>query len=206
MTATQKAICATELCAVILLLLFPPWQQAYKSSTIPYRRPIGHSFILTEPSPVEVRSIGGAVDSPAAFYVFVDIKGLVFQCAGVATVTLVLLFALGSLRTEDGAPPINKLRFAPRIATAALWVGFTTEALTLYGLTTANESPWADLAFTWTQEPSRHLAVYLTGLFHPGFEEGIGYFLLIMFLLQGFVYSLVAYLLLVGIRGNMRTT
>jgi hypothetical protein len=121
MTATQKTICGGGLCAVILLLLFPPWQQAYKSLTIPYCKDIGHSFILKEPSPVEVRSVGGAVDSPAAFYVFVDTRGLVFQCAGVTTVTLVLLFALIRLRTEDGALPINQLRFAPRIATAALW-------------------------------------------------------------------------------------
>ena len=211
MTAAQKAICGGGLCAVILLLLFPPWQQTYKSLTIPYRKDIGHSFILKEPSPVEVRSVGGIVDPPSAFYVFVDTRGLLFQCAGVTVVTLVLLFALSRLRTEDGAPPINQLRFAPRIATAALLVGFTTEALTLYGLTTAfthhpNEPSWADWAFNWTQEPSRHLAVYLTGLFHPGFEEGVGYFLLILFLLQGFVYSLVAYLLFVRIRRNKRIT
>lgn len=211
MTAVQKAICGGGLCVVILLLLFPPWQQAYKSLTIPYRKDIGHSFILKEPSAVEVRSVGGTIDPPSAFYVFVDTRGLLFRCAGVAVVTLVLLFALSSLRTEGVAPPINHLRFAPRIATAALLVGFTTEALTLYGLATAstqhpNKPSWADSAFNWTQEPSRHLAVYLTDLFHPGFEEGVGYFLVILFLLQGFVYSLVAYILLVRIRRNRRIT
>jgi hypothetical protein len=209
MTAIQKAICGGGLCAVILLLLFPPWQQAYKSVAIPYRKDIGHSFILKAPSPVEVRNLDGTVDSATAFYVFVDTKGLLFQCAVVTTVTLVLLFALSRLRTEDGAPPINQLRFAPRIATAALLVGFTTEALTLYGLTTTftqhpNEPSWADSAFSWTQEPSRHLAVYLTGLLHPGFEEGVGYFLLVLFPLQGFVYSLVVYLLFVRIRTRKR--
>ncbi len=209
MTATQKATSIGGLCAVILLLLFPPWQQAYKSLTIPYRKDIGHSFILKEPSPVEVRSVGGAVDSPAAFYVLVDTRGLLFECAGVTAVTLTLLFALSRLRTEDGAPPTNQVRFAPCIATAALLVGFTTEALTLYGLTTTftkhpNEPSWVDSAFNWTQEPSRHLAVYLTRLFHPGFEEGVAYFLLVLFLLQGFVYSLVAYLLFVRIRTSKR--
>jgi len=58
MTAAQKAICGAGLCAVILLLLFPPWQQAYKSFNIPFRRDIGHSFILKQPTPVEVRSVG----------------------------------------------------------------------------------------------------------------------------------------------------
>ena len=128
--------------------------------------------------------------------------------------TLVLLFALNRLRTEDDALPMNRLRFAPRIATAALLFGFATEALTLYGLTRAvthnlnksswNEPSWVDQAFNWTQEPSRHLAAYATPLLHPGFEEGVGYFLLILFLLQGFVYSLVAYLILVKVRKNKR--
>ena len=102
----------------------------------------------------------------------------------------------------------NQLRFVPRIATAALLLGFITEALTLYGLTAAftrhNVPSWADWVFNWTQEPSRHLAVYLTPLFHPGFEEGVAYFILILFLLQGFVYSLVAYLIFVKIRRNRR--
>jgi hypothetical protein len=208
MAAAQKTICGAGLCAVILLLLFPPWQQAYKSLNIPYRKDIGHSFILKQPNPVEVRSVG-TVAPPSAFYVFVDTRKLLFQCAGVTVVTLALLFALSRLRTEDGGPPTSLLRFAPRIATAALLVGFTTEALTLYGLTAAstddpNVPSWADWAFNWTQEPSRHLAVYMTGLFHLGFEEGVGYFLLILFLLQGFVYSLVAYLLFVTIHRNKR--
>jgi hypothetical protein len=209
MTAIQKAICGGGLCAVVLLLLFPPWQQAYKPLTIPYRKDIGHSFILKTPAPSEVRNFDGTVDSGDSFYVFVDTKGLVFQCAVVTTVTLILLFALSRLRTEDGAQPINQLRFAPRIATAALLVGFTIEALTLYGLSTTftqhpNEPLWADSAFNWTQEPSRPLAVYLTGLLHPGFEEGVGYFLLVLFLLQGFVYSLVVYLVFVRIRTHKR--
>jgi len=207
MTAAQKAICGAGLCAVILLLLFPPWQQAYKSFNIPFRRDIGHSFILKQPTPVEVRSVG-TVDPPSAFYVFVDARGLLFQCAGVMVVILVLLFALNRLRTEDAAPPTNQLRFVPRIATAALLLGFTTEALALYGLTTAfthhHEVSWADWAFNWTQEPSRHLAIFLMPLFDPGFEEGVGYFLLILFLLQGFVYSVVAYLLFVKIPRNKR--
>jgi hypothetical protein len=210
MTAAQKVICGGGLCAVILLVLFPPWQQAYKSLNIPYRKDIGHVFILKPPSPVEIpHNFDRGAEPSSAFYVFVDTRGLLFQCAGVAVVTLVLLFALSRLRAEDSAPPINQLRFAPRITTAALLVGFTTEALTLYGLIAAsahlpNEPSWADRAFDWTQEPSRHLAIYLTGLFHPGFEEGFGYFLLIQFLLQGFVYSLVAYLLFVKIRRNKR--
>jgi hypothetical protein len=207
MTTAQKVTCGGGFCALILVLLFPPWQQAYKSLNIPYRKDIGHSFILKQPSPVEVRSVG-TVDPPSAFYVFVDTRGLLFQCAGVMVVTLVLLFALNRLRTEDATPPTNQLRFVPRIATAALLLGFTTEALTLYGLTTAfthhNEPSWADWAFNWTQEPSRHLAVYLTPLFHPGFEEGVGYFFLILFLLQGLVYSLVAYLIFLKLRRKTR--
>ena len=210
MTAAQKVICGGGVCAVVLLLLFPPWQQAYKGLAIPYRKDIGHSFILREPGPVEVRSVG-TVDPPSAFYVFVDTRGLLFQCAGVAVVTLALMFAMSRLRAEDGEPPVNQLRFVPRIATAALIIGFTVEALTLYGLMAAltrhpNEPSWADSAYDWTQEPGRHLAGYLTDLLRPGFEEGIGYFLLILFLLQGLAYSLVAYLLFVAIVRNTRIT
>jgi hypothetical protein len=67
MTAAHKAICGGGLCAAILLFLFPPWQQGYKSLTIPYRKGIGRSFILKKPSPVEVRSVGATVDPPSAF-------------------------------------------------------------------------------------------------------------------------------------------
>jgi hypothetical protein len=210
MTASQKVICGGGVFVVILLLLFPPWQQAYRGLTIPYGKDIGYHFVLNKPSPVEVRSVG-AVDPPSAFYVFVDVRGLLFQCAGVLIVTLALLFAVSKLRGEDGAPPIKGLRFVPRIATAALIVGFTIEALTLYGLNAAfthhpNEPSWADRTFDWTQEPGRHVAAYAAELLHPGFEEGIGYFLLILFVLQGFVYSLVAYLLFVTVVTNRRIT
>jgi hypothetical protein len=210
MTAAQKVLCGGGVCAVILLLFFPPWQQAYKGLTIPYRKDIGHHFALKEPRAVEVRSVG-TVDPPSAFYVFVDTRGLLFQCAGVVVVTLALLFAMSQLRAEDGAPPIHRLRFVPRIATAALVVGFTVEVLTLYGLNAGfthhpNEPSWADWTFSWTQEPGRHLAAYATDLLLPGFEEGIAYFFLILFVLQGFVYSLVAYVLFVTVIRNKRIT
>lgn len=208
MITAQKVICGFGACAVILLLFFPPWQQAYKSLTIPYRHDIGHFFALKEPSPVEIRSVG-TVDPPSAFYVFVDVRGLVSQCVGVAVVTLALLFAASRLRPENGVSSTNRLRFAPRIATAALTIGFTAEALALYGLNAAfthhpNVATWADRIFNSTQEPGRHLAGYLMDLVRPGFEEGIGYFFVTLFVLQGFVYSLVAYLLFMKIVRNRR--
>src|SRR6266478_5108474 len=206
MSLAQKAICGGGLSVVILLILFPPWQQAYKSLSIPYRKDLGHAFILKPPSPVEVpHYFDRGAEPPSAFYVFLATKQLMFQCAGVMLVTLAMFFSAGRLRAESGdTSALDHLRFAPRIAIAALVIGFTTEAVVLFTLTRAwslrpNQPSWADWVFGWTQEPGRHFAVYLTRLLHPGFEEGVGYFLLILFLVQGLVYGLVAYLLAVKI-------
>ena len=213
MSFAQKVICGCGLSAVILLVLFPPWQQAYKSLNATYRKDLGHSFILKPPSPVEVpHYFDRGADPSSAFYVFLGTKQLMFQCAGAMLVTLALFFSVGRLRAEsDDASARDHLRFAPRIATAALVIGFTTEAVILFTLTrawgsSANQPPWADWLLKWTQEPGQHLAVYLTRILHPGFEEGVDYFLVILFLVQGVVYGFVAYLLLVKTRKNKKIT
>jgi hypothetical protein len=213
MSLAQKVICGCGLSAVILLVVFPPWQQAYKSLNATYRKDLGHSFILKPPSPVEVPHYFDRGSEPSsAFYVFIGTEQLMLQCAGVMLVTLALFFSVGMLRAGSGdVSAMDHLRFVPRIATAALVIGFTTEAVILFTLTrawssSANEPPWADWLLKWTQEPGKHFAVYLAHLLHPGFEEGVGYFLVILFLVQGVVYGFVAYLLLMKTRKNKKIT
>lgn len=213
MSFAQKVILCCGLSAVILLVLFPPWQQAYKSLNIPYRKDIGHAFILKAPSPVEVpHHFDKGADPSSAFYVLLGTKQLMLQCAGAVLVTLALFFSVGRLRAESAdALAGDHHRFVPRRATAALVIGFTLEAVLLFTLARAgslgpNEPSWADWMFRWTQEPGRYLAGYLTRFLHPGFEEGFGYFLVILFLVQGLVYGLIAHLLFVKIRKDREIT
>lgn len=205
MGVAQKAICGCGLVVILLLILFPPWQEAYKSIHIPYRKDLGHAFVSKPPDPIEVRNFDGTVTPPSAFYVFMNTRGLLGECFGAAIISLAMFFASGSLCTERVRMlAVRQRRFSPRIAVAALIFGFTAEVLLLGGLWTAlshgpHEPRWADWMFKWTQEPGRHFSVFLTGLLSPGFEAGTGYFLIILFLFQGLTYGLVAYILLARI-------
>lgn len=146
------------------------------------------------------------VGPPSAFYVFIDTKRLLSECAGIALVGLALLFILSRIRTEGA----EHVRLGPRLVTAAV-TGFMAEALILFAALRTWASPdhqssWADRTIRSTQEPGWHLASYITGLLRPGFEEGVGYFLLILFLVQEFVYGLAAYVVFTGILNRKGTT
>ena|SRR6266481_6292412 len=97
----------------------------------------------------------------------------------------------------------RKIRWG-RIA-AALAIGYSTEAIVFLGLATKASSPgsqprWFEWAFVFTQEPGRHIAYPFVMLIRPGFEEGPAYFFLFTSIIQGFVYALVVYLVLVIFR------
>jgi hypothetical protein len=202
MSVAQKTICGCGLFAIFFLILFPPWQEAYKSINIPYRKDIGHAFIFKPPHPIDVREFNGTITPQSAFYVFMNTEQLLLECSGITIISLAMFFAFGSLRTAHGKGFVaGQRRFTPRIIAAALIFGFTAEVLMLFSLMRAfslgpQGPPWAEWMFKWTQEPGRHFAAFLTGLLSPGFEAGVGYAWFFLFLIQGLIYGLVFYVLL----------
>jgi len=85
MTATKRWIIRGGGLALLLVAIFPPWQQQYKHES-PYRGQIGHHLIWRQPQPREVDN------SPAEqFSVEVNIGMLLTQIAIVIAMTAIMV-------------------------------------------------------------------------------------------------------------------
>jgi hypothetical protein len=88
--------------------------------------------------------------------------------------------------------------FKFRRMAAALGIGLGSEALILFGaVIVANKvsPPWGEWIANLMQDPGVHFVQFLGKLEHPGFEEQVGYVLLIP-VIQWLFYSAVIYLML----------
>jgi hypothetical protein len=65
---------------------------------------------------------------------------------------------------------------------AAIGIGVAAEGLLFVGgliISSPFRDPWGERIFALTQEPAYHLAGWLAEIQHPGFEEQVGYVILV---------------------------
>lgn len=92
MTAAQKWVLRGGAIVLLLVVLFPPWQQIYQGHPLAYRGEMGHHFFWLRPNPVGEQS--WMVNAPASECKVVVRRGVVLrQCGMVAGMIAILLFA-----------------------------------------------------------------------------------------------------------------
>ena len=85
-----------------------------------------------------------------------------------------------------------------RRLSAAAGLGIAAEAVLFVGglvISSHLLDPWGERIFAVTQEPAYHLVGWLAQRQHPGFEEQIGFFLLIP-VVQCILWTVLCYFLL----------
>jgi hypothetical protein len=92
MSAAQKWVLRGGTLALLLVVLFPPWQQIYQGHPLAYRGEMGHHFFWLRPNPVGEQS--WMVNAPASECKVVVKRGVILrQCGMVAGMIAILLFA-----------------------------------------------------------------------------------------------------------------
>jgi hypothetical protein len=92
MTSAQKWITSAGAVALLLVVLFPPWQQTYRGHPLAYKGEMGHHFRWAPPSPVGEQS--WMVTAPASECRVVVKPGVVgTHCGMMLAMIAILLFA-----------------------------------------------------------------------------------------------------------------
>jgi hypothetical protein len=92
MNAAHKWIISGFAIALLLLVLFPPWQQTYKGEQLVYRGKLGHHLLWSRPQPTGEKS--WLVNAPAPECEVAVESGAVLRQSGiVVAMTVVLLFS-----------------------------------------------------------------------------------------------------------------
>jgi hypothetical protein len=118
LNAIQRVITGVAVAALLLIGLFPPWQQAAQKETA-YRKDLHHSFALTPPHaiPVPCYFVGCKTAPASYFHVVLYRRLLVTQLLSVIGVGLACLWVF---RTRSDGTRASILERKTRLASALL--------------------------------------------------------------------------------------
>jgi len=200
MRKPRRWIIASTVLALALVILIPPWQQKYKGTRLAYSGELGHHLLWAPPKPTGEHSwMVHAL--PSQCEVVLEPGAMLRQSVAIIAAAAILFFVFrpGAIANSPGSEVKLARRGWLRIFDA-LGIGFAIE-LSLMSIPLGTGDPYKSRSawwvLKWTQEPGSHVAASLVTSLHLGFEEGIGWFLLIFPVVQAIFYSLVVYVALV---------
>ena len=92
MSYAQKWVILSGMAVLVLVLLFPPWQQIYRHAS-PYRGRLGHHLLWPPPQPVGTHSRFGT-EPPSDFKVTLDVAAILRQSGSILGIVVILLLVL----------------------------------------------------------------------------------------------------------------
>jgi hypothetical protein len=88
------------LAVLVLVLLFPPWQQIYRRELSPYRGTLGHHLLWPPPQLVGTQSPFGT-EPPSDFVVALDVATILRQSGSIIGIVVILLLVLSWRPREE---------------------------------------------------------------------------------------------------------